>query len=125
LYFHAKRYKTSIHILTLLLEAPPPSAILLRSLASRLLHADNCTTALKYFKMASDLDSSLVTDKGFQVEWNFCQCRSKVIGLLGKEQKKLQRQLDELNAYNDAWVLNPFYLLSLFLHFFLYHNFSQ
>lgn len=103
LYYHSKRYKTSIRLLTQLANTPPPTAILFRVIASRLLHVDNCTSALRFYKKANELDSSLVQkDKNFQLEWDFCRCRSKVISILGKEQKKLQRQLDELNAYNDA-----------------------
>jgi hypothetical protein len=66
------------------------------------LHTDNCTAALLIFKAASELDSRLKDSETFKTEWEFCRCRVKVIGILGQEQRKLQRQLDELNAYNDA-----------------------
>lgn len=89
-------------MLTQLIDPKQQNPILLRAIASQLLHTDNCTSALPFFEAASDLEPLLKEDKQFNTEWTFCRCRVKVIRILGREQKKLQRQLDELNAYNDA-----------------------
>ncbi|KAI6190532.1 Tetratricopeptide repeat protein 17 [Aphelenchoides bicaudatus] len=105
LLFHAKRNKASILLLNRIATSEEPSnsnAIVFRVLASRLLHTDNCTAAIPVFETALKLDQRLNDDQAFKTELEFCRCRVKVIGFLSQEQNKLQRQLDQLNAYNDA-----------------------